>query len=65
MLGVSLEHLTLDVPDDLELSLGDTVVLAGSDGADSISLDELAGWQGTTPATALVTLGAGLPVVDS
>ena len=65
VLGVSLEHLTFDVPDDLELSLGDTVVLAGSDGPESISLAELAAWQGTTPATALVTLGAGLPVLDS
>jgi len=65
VLGVSLEHLTFDVPDELALSLGDTVVLAGSDGGESISLDELAGWQGATPATALVTLGAGLPMLDS
>ena len=43
--------------------VGDVATLIGSDGAESISLDEFAGWAGTVSYEVLTGLGRRLPRV--
>lgn len=53
ILGVSLEHLTIDLSAESNAAVGDEVVLLGTSGAENITLPELAAWQGLRPHQAL------------
>jgi alanine racemase len=44
---VSMDQTTLVVPDDVAVSVGDSVVLLGSDGDDQITADDWAQWADT------------------
>jgi len=63
VLGCSLEHLTFELPEDVEIAVGDTVAVLGGDGAKRISLEEFAGWQGTSPLDVTLSFSARMPVV--
>ena len=46
VIAVSLEHLTLDLDEVGDAQVSDEVLLLGGQGAEAISLEELAGWFG-------------------
>ena len=54
VIGLSLEHVMLDLTDIPAARPGDRVVALGSDGDDSIGLAELAAWRGSTPVETLL-----------
>ena len=54
VLGVSLEHATLDLTGVDQPEVGDEVVVVGESGGQSITLEDLAGWQGTRPLDVLM-----------
>jgi len=59
--GVSLEHLTLDLSGFDDAQVGDEAVLLGQSGTESITVDDLARWQGTRPHHVLMALDRKLP----
>lgn len=61
VIGVSLEHLTIDIPDDVEISIGDEVTIVGGDAA-RISIEQLADWLDVSPLQAMLTLSGRMPV---
>jgi alanine racemase len=61
VLGVSLEHLTFDLLDLEDVSIGDNVVIVGEDGNDRITLAELASWQGNGLLDVLMNFDGRLP----
>jgi alanine racemase len=65
VLGVSLEHTTLDLSGCPEAAVGDEVAIVGGPGVDSVTLDEIAAWQGLKPLDALVALDRAIPRVDA
>lgn len=62
VIGVSLEHLTFDVPDDMTLELGAEVVLVGQQGSECITLQQLAAWQGASPLQVMMAFSGRIPV---
>lgn len=65
--GVSLEHITLDLSGRPTAGVGDEVVLLGESGGESITLADLAEWQGTRLHHVLMAFDRRLPAhyVDS
>jgi alanine racemase len=61
VIGVSLEHLTVEVPDAVHIAVGDELVIVGGDG--SVALDRVAQWQGRRPIDALMGFSARMPVI--
>ena len=61
VIGVSLEHLTVEVPDDVEIAVGDELVVLGGDGP--VALETVAAWQNRRPIETLMTFSARMPVV--
>ncbi len=61
VIGVSLEHLTVEVPDDVEIAVGDELVVAAGDGP--VALDTVAKWQSLRPIETLMTFSARMPVL--
>jgi alanine racemase len=61
VLGVSLEHLTFDLLDLDDVTVGDDVVVLGTDGDDQITLEELADWQGGGILDVLMNFDGRLP----
>ena len=59
--GVSLEHVTLDLSERPAARVGDEVVLLGESGSESITLADLAEWQGTRQHHVLMALDGRLP----
>ena len=59
--GLSLEHLTLDLSALPAAGVGDEVVLLGESGGESISLADLAEWQGTRLHHVLMAFDRRLP----
>ena len=59
--GVSLEHITLDLSGQPAAGVGDEVVLLGESGAESITLADLAEWQGTRMHQVLMAFDRRLP----
>ncbi|MGI9333031.1 MAG: alanine racemase [Gammaproteobacteria bacterium] len=47
--AVSLEHISLDLSDLDQAEIGDEVVLLGASGGETITLADIAHWQGTRP----------------
>lgn len=61
VIGVSLEHLTVEVPDDVEIAVGDELEVVA--GAGPVALAVVAGRQGQRPIEAMMTLSARMPVI--
>ena len=49
VLSVSLEHTTIDLTDLAEPRVGEEVTVLGQDGAERITIEEMAEWQGRSP----------------
>ena len=62
VIGVSLEHLTVDVPDDVDIRLGDPVTVAGGDGPRRIDPAEIGAWQGASALEVMLSLSGRMPV---
>jgi alanine racemase len=48
-------------PDGGGVAVGDVATLVGSDGGETISIDEYASWSGTVSYEALTSIGARVP----
>ena len=59
--GVSLEHVTLDLSARPAAGVGDEVVLLGENGGESITLADLAEWQGVRLHHVLMSFDGRLP----
>ena len=59
--GVSLEHITLDLSRRPGAGVGDEVVLLGESGGESITLADLADWQGARMHQVLMAFDRRLP----
>jgi alanine racemase len=64
VLGGSLEHLVIEVPNDVEISVGDTVTIIGGAGDQRIDIAEYAKWQGASGLECMLSLSARMPVID-
>ncbi|MFP6774042.1 MAG: alanine racemase [Alphaproteobacteria bacterium] len=60
VIGVSLEHLTVEVPDAVHIAVGDELVIVAGDGP--VALDRVAQWQSRRPIDALMAFSARMPV---
>ena len=58
---MSLEHITLDLSARPDAGVGDEVVLLGESGGESITLPDLAEWQGTRLHHVLMAFDGRLP----
>ncbi|MBN1282781.1 MAG: alanine racemase [Proteobacteria bacterium] len=58
---VTMDMIVLDVTDVEGVSVGDEVVLMGSQGDEFIGLDELAGWAGTIPYEIICGVSKRMP----
>jgi alanine racemase len=56
VVGISLEHATLDLGEAGDVDVGEPVVMLGSNGPETISLSDLASWQGASVLDVLMTL---------
>jgi alanine racemase len=56
VLAVSLEHTTIELPDDVPAAVGDEVILIGSQAAERIDLDEYSAWRNESPLESLMHL---------
>ena len=63
VLGVSLEHLTLEIPDDTEINLGDTITIIGQSGDECIDMSEYSSWFNTSELETMLTLSNRMPIV--
>ncbi len=61
VIAVSLEHLTIDLSDDDEVTIGDTVTVIGAEGTERITLDEVAGWWRARKIDVIMSLSGRLP----
>jgi alanine racemase len=61
VIGVSLEHLTVEIPDDVDIAVGDELVIMGGKGP--VALDHVAQWQGRRPIDTLMGFNGRMPVV--
>ena len=59
--SVSLEHVTLDLSDIEDASIGDEVCVLGTSGDEAISVDDVAGWWGAVPLDVLMAFDGRLP----
>ena len=63
VLGVSLEHLTLEIPDDTEINLGDIITIIGQSGDEYIDMSEYSSWFKTSDLETMLTVSNRMPVV--
>lgn len=63
VLGGSLEHLVIEVPDDVEIGIGDIVAIVGGGGEHRIDIAEYAEWQRASSLECMLSLSARMPVV--
>jgi alanine racemase len=61
VLGVSLEHTTLDLTGIPEPRVGEEIMVLGRDGADQITLSEMAEWQQAHPLEILTAFSSRVP----
>jgi alanine racemase len=65
VLGGSLEHLVIEVPEDVDITIGDMVTIVGGVGRNRIDISEYARWQGASSIECMLSLSARMPVVTS
>lgn len=58
---ISMDQLTVRVPEGLAVQPGDVVVLAGRDGAAEVAMEELADWADTISYEMLTSISARVP----
>ena len=58
---VSMDMIAIDVTECAWVMAGDTVTLLGSDGEQSIDVEEMAAWRGTIPYEVLCNVGERVP----
>lgn len=63
VLDGSLEHLVIEVPEDVEIGIGDTVAIVGGVGEQRIDIAEYAQWQGAASIECMLSLSARMPVL--
>jgi alanine racemase len=63
VLGGSLEHLVIEVPEDMEIAVGDTITVVGGTGGKRIGLADYARWQGGSALECMLSLSARMPVM--
>lgn len=63
VLGGSLEHLVIEVPDEVTIAAGDTVTVVGGSGERRIGIAEYAAWQGASSIECMLSLSARMPVL--
>ena len=61
IMGVSLEHMSLDLSDFDGAHVGDEVVLLGASGEEEITIDDVAAWRGSLTYQVLMTFNRRLP----
>ena len=61
VMGVSLEHTTLDLGGIDTPCIGEEVTVLGADGSDRITIDEMAAWLGRTNIEVVMTFSRRLP----
>ena len=59
--AVCMDMLMIDVTDVPDAAVGDVVTVIGSDGGETISLDQLAGWAGTISYEILCGISKRVP----
>ena len=59
VVGVSLEHLTVELPDDVDCQTGDELTIAG----ETITLDRLSEWQERRPIDVMLAFSGRMPVI--
>lgn len=62
---VSMDQLTVGLPKEYAVALGDVFTLIGRDGQDAISADEVGGWAGTIGYEVVAGLSRRLPRRDA
>jgi alanine racemase len=62
VLGVSLEHTTLDLSTVQDPTIGDEVLVLGGDGEERITLAELAEWQQASALEVLTAFSGRMPI---
>ena len=62
VLGCSLEHLVFEIPDDVDINVGDTAVIVGGEGEGRIDISEVAGWQGVSSLECMMSWSSKMPV---
>ena len=53
----------IEVPDDVQISIGDTVSVIGGEGEQRIGIAKYAEWQGASSIECMLSLSARMPVV--
>ncbi len=59
----SIQHLTLEIPDDTEINLGDTITIIGQSGDEYIDMSEYSSWFNTSELETMLTLSNRMPIV--
>ena len=62
VMGVSLEHTTVDLSGIDEPRVGEEVMVIGEADGERVTIDDVAGWQQSTPLEVMMTLSGHLPV---
>ena len=56
VLAVSLEHTTIELPEDVPVSVGDEVILIGEQAGERVDLDTFSSWRNESPLETLMHL---------
>ena len=63
VLGISLEHLTFEIPKGLIIELGDIITIIGNSGNDRIAIEEYSDWLNSTSLETMMSLSQRMPFV--
>ena len=63
VLGVSLEHLTFEMPNNVEINLGDVITIIGHSGDDCIKIEEYSSWFDSTSLETMLSFSHRMPII--
>ena len=63
VLGVSLEHLTFEMPNNVAINLGDVITIIGKSGNDCIGMEEFSSWFDSTSLETMLSLSNRMPSI--
>ncbi|MBT4354087.1 MAG: alanine racemase [Rhodospirillaceae bacterium] len=63
VLGVSLEHLTFEMPNNVAINLGDVITIIGKSGNDCIGMEEYSSWFDSTCLETMLSLSNRMPII--
>ena len=55
--------MTLEIPDDTEINIGDTMTIIGQSGEECIDMSEYSSWFNTSELETMLTLSSRMPIV--